>query len=409
MNNLYYNPHHTGPPLPFAVTNLIKVNPPQLPVTLPLECRPRMQHGKIIAHQHIPLLPAKIQTHPPVIEHLIHQAHIVVAPVLDVDHAIREFGLPFRPGLMPSHARFLGGRVRDDQGQVAHVVVPEAAVLAVPGKGLQFGKRVSGRQVLEKQRGGGEERIPRPRRAGGNGREILEAWRVRHGNLLAGFVVDFLDELEHAVVVHRHRLGADDVVGHAIGAPGVFDFLLDAERPGGDGAEVVRLGFEGMLVGGVGEVTQHDGRAVFGEPAHFLHVHVVQAVFAGGVSGRRDEASRVHVVEGDVHAGPMEEWAAFTEVRGAARGVEDDIMGAGRYGEGVGHGNGAVEGLDEGGVPGRHLAAALLGNQGHGEFTGFGGGVDGQADVRGEFVSNGICKGLFDEQSQCVMGKLRSG
>lgn len=207
--------------------------------------------------------------------------------------------------------------------------------------------------------------------------------------------MDFLDEFEHAVVVHRHCLGADDVVGHAVGAPGVFDFLLDAERPGGDCAEVVRLGFEGVLVDGVGEVAQHDGGAVFGEPAHFLHVHIVQAVSAGGVGGRHDEAGWVHVVEGDVHTGPVEEGAAFAEMRGAARRVEDEVMGAGGHGEGVARGDGAVEGLDEGRVPGGHLAAALLGNEGHGEFASFRGGVDGEADVRGEIVHNGIGKGLL--------------
>lgn len=118
------------------------MNPPQLPITLPLKRRPRVQHGKIIAHQHVSLLPAKIQTHPPVIQHLIHQPHIIVTPVLDVDHAVGELSLPFRPGLVPSHARFLGGRVRDDEGQVPHVVVPEARILAVPGESLQFLERV---------------------------------------------------------------------------------------------------------------------------------------------------------------------------------------------------------------------------------------------------------------------------
>ncbi len=91
----------------------------------------------------------------------------------------------------------------------------------------------------------------------------------------------------------------------------------------------------------------------------------------------------------------MEQGAAFAEMRRAAVGVEDEIVGAGGHGQSVGHGDGAVDGLDEGGVPGGHLAAALLGDERHGKFVRFGGGVDREADVGGEFGGNGVGKGLL--------------
>ncbi len=134
------------------------------------------------------------------------------------------------------------------------MVVPEPGVLTVPGEGLKFLEAVGRGQVLEEKGGGGEEGVTRPGSAGSDGGEVLEAGRVGDGDFLSSFLVDFLDEFEHAIVVHGHGFGADDVVGHAVVAAGVFDFLLDAKRPGRDGAEVVGFGFEGVLVGCVLEV-----------------------------------------------------------------------------------------------------------------------------------------------------------
>ena len=136
---------------------------------------------------------------------------------------------------------------------------------------------------------------------------------------------------------------------------------------------------------------------MFGEATDFLHMHVVQAVFAGGVGRGDDEAGGVHVVEGDVHTRPVEEGAAFAEVRGAAVWIEDEVVGTSGDGEGVGHCDGAIQGLHEGRVPGCHLAAALLRDERHGEFIHFGRGVDREADMGGEFRSNGASEGLLIE------------
>ena len=72
----------------------------------------------------------------------------------------------------------------------------------------------------------------------------------------------------------------------------------------------------------------------------------------------------------------------------AAGWVVDEVVGAGWDGQGMGHGDTTVEGLNKGGVPGGHLAAAGLGDEGHGEFGGFGGGVNGEADMGREFGSD---------------------
>ena len=161
-----------------------------------------------------------------------------------------------------------------------------------------------------------------------------------------------------------------------------------------------------MFVGRVLETAEYDGRAVFGEPPDFAHVHVVQAVFAAWVRGRDDEARGVHVVELDVHAWPVEEGAALAEVGGATRGVAYQVMGAGGHREGVGHGDGAVESLNECGMPGGHLGPPGLGDEGHGKFGGFGGRMDGKADVGGEFGSDRVGEGLC-EKSQYHFGGSR--
>lgn len=148
--------------------------------------------------------------------------------------------------------------------------------------------------------------------------------------------------------MHRHRFGADDTVGHAIAAPGVLDFLLDAKGPGRHGAEVVRFGFEDVFVGRVLKAAEDDWGAVFRELAHFLHLHVMQRVLCADIGGSNEQAGGVQVGETDGHAGPGEEGTAFAEVGGAARGVVNEVVGAGGDGEGVGCCDGAREGLDEG-------------------------------------------------------------
>lgn len=50
-------------------------------------------------------------------------------------------------------------------------------------------------------------------------------------------------------------------------------------------------------------------------------------------------------------------------------------------------------------MPGGHLVAAGLGDEGEGEFGSFGGGVDGEANVGGERCGNRVGKGL---RKRCV-------
>ena len=238
LHNLYHYPRLS--PLFLSAfapkhPNLVKMNPPQFPLALPFKRRPCVQHPEVVAHQHIAPLPAEIQTHAAVVQHRVHQPDDLLRAVLDSDDAVGELRLPFRPRLVPAYARLVRGRVPHDEGQAAHVIVPEAAVFTGPGEILEGGEGVRRGQVLEEEGGGGEEGVARPLGAGRDARKVLEPRRVADVDFLAGFGIGLLDELEHAVVVHGHRFRGDDVVGHAVGAAGVFDFLLDAEGPGRDG------------------------------------------------------------------------------------------------------------------------------------------------------------------------------
>lgn len=166
--------------------------------------------------------------------------------------------------------------------------------------------------MLEEELGAGEEGHAVPRRGRGDGGEVLESGHFGDG--LFDAVDDLFFEEEETVVVHGHCFRRGDGAGFRVRVHGVFDGLPDAEGPGLHGAGVVGLGFEDVLVRGVGEPPQDDGRAGFGQRAHFAHVHVVEGVPCVGVAGADDNPRRVDVVEFDVHAGPVEEVGALSEV-----------------------------------------------------------------------------------------------
>ena len=116
--------------------------------------------------------------------------------------------------------------------------------------------------MLEEELGAGEEGHAVPHRGRGDGGEVLEPRHLGHG--LFDAVDDFFFEEEEAVVVHGHGFRRGDGAGFGVRVHGVFDGLPDPEGPGLHGAGVVGLGFENVLVCGVGEAAQDDGRAGFG-------------------------------------------------------------------------------------------------------------------------------------------------
>ena len=116
--------------------------------------------------------------------------------------------------------------------------------------------------MLEEELGAGEEGHAVPRRGGRDGGEVLESRHFGHG--LFDAVDDFFFEEEEPVVVHGHGFRRGDGAGFGVRVHGVFDGLPDPEGPGLDGAGVVGLGFEDVLIRGVGEAAQDDGRAGFG-------------------------------------------------------------------------------------------------------------------------------------------------
>ena len=110
--------------------------------------------------------------------------------------------------------------------------------------------------------------------------------------------------------------------------------------------------------------------------------------------GRDEDAGRVEVFERKVHAGPMEEVGFLAEV-GRPAVLVDEVVRQGRHAQRVRHGDRAVDAAHESGVPGSHEARALLRDQRHGQLGCIGGrGVDGEADVVGEFSLDGSGEGL---------------
>ena len=82
---------------------LVKMDPPQFPVAVTSEASPRVQHGCVIRHQNITLLPGKSQAHASIVQHLVHHRDNILAIILDRDFACRELGLGGVPWLMPAH------------------------------------------------------------------------------------------------------------------------------------------------------------------------------------------------------------------------------------------------------------------------------------------------------------------
>lgn len=120
----------------------------------------------------------------------------------------------------------------------------------------------------------------------------------------------------------------------------------------------------------------------------------MEGVSAGFVGGDDHETAGVHVVERNVHAGPVKEGGALAEV-GRAAMLVDEIVGTCWDGKCVAHDDRAVERLHERRVPGCHLGAALLRDQRHGELAGFCGRMNGETDVSWKFDRNRVGKGLY--------------
>lgn len=283
--------------------------------------------------------------------------------------------------------------VRDDQGQILDLGVPEALVVHAPPDLAEPLERVLfRREVLPEQAGRGEERVAGALGGDGVGGEELEGGRELDLGDLTGDGVLAVAELEDAVVVEGHGLVGGDVVDHLGGDAGVLDLLDDAEAPGEELAGLGALFGVELLVEGVGEAAEDDGGHGDAEIADLLHGDEAGRGSGGvGSAGADDEAAGEVGLEVDVAeaaVAPVEEGGLLAEVVGAAVAVDEVV----RLGEvlGVAGDEGAVEVEGDAGVPGGGAELALgLGDEVDGELGDGVGGVDGEADAVAVGVADG--------------------
>lgn len=215
---------------------------------------------------------------------------------------------------MPSDARFAIGWMRDNKGEIGHVMLEVAArMLAVPYQFFHRIERKSWGQVLEEQLRRGEKRRSVAGRRRRDGSEILEARDLGDSLLLTILVNLFLEE-EEPIVVHGHGFIACHGTRFRIGRTRVFDRLPDAKRPWCNFAGSVSSGLKSFDICSVLKPAQYHWRAGFRETANLLHINVAERIPYGIIPGCDYDTGRVNVIEIQVHARPVKERGSLSEI-----------------------------------------------------------------------------------------------
>jgi hypothetical protein len=201
----------------------------------------------------------------------------------------------------------------------------------------------------------------------------------RHGDPLARLLV--LDGLEDAVVVEGHGFAGEHVVHVEVGV--LADLENVAKGPHLDLAQLARLAAEDLLLDLHGEAAQKERGGRQGEPAHELHIDVLEPVRTVSFLGADLHPAGEERLKIQFHAKPVEEIRFLAQQPGATLVVRDDLKSVPVHGGGIDNAHAGVCEDRDGAVPGSdEVRVCWRREEVHSDFAHVVGLVDGQADRR---------------------------
>lgn len=96
------------------------MDPPKFPTGLAIEGSPSMHQADVICDEDVTLLELIVKAYTSVVEERVDEFFVALLAVLDCDLVVRELGLPLRPWLVPTDARFASGRMPNDERELVH-------------------------------------------------------------------------------------------------------------------------------------------------------------------------------------------------------------------------------------------------------------------------------------------------